>query len=187
MQVKNVVVSCLLSLLAVSNAYAKDNSCMALIGEKGVQMLVQQCIHVSPADHPRCNASNRCYMISEEIVQGCSMLDNDGKKPKYCYFKESIGKKQATLSGVLISGGGMDNKGIGVLTEDGSRVWGYCDINSCSDDLFIPEGEEGTTLNPSLFDKKITVTFANEPNNFRVAGPAGNEVVLFVKKIQFIK
>jgi hypothetical protein len=124
-------------------------------------------------------------MIIEEIDRGCSILGKDGDKLNYCSFRKI--EKQATLTGVLIAGGGQDDSGISVLTDDGRRVWGYCDTNSCSSDLFVPEGEEGKTLNPSMMGQNVSVTFANEPNKSRIAGPAKNDLVLFVKKIQFIK
>jgi len=186
MQVKNVVVSCLLGLLAISNAYAQDNSCRALIGEKRAQMLVKQCRNVSPATHPPCNASNRCDLIIEEIDRGCGMLGKDGNKLNYCGFKIA---KQETLTGVLIGGGGQgfDPDVIIVLTDDGRRAWGYCDIDSCNDNLFESEGEGGNSLNSSLRGKNVSVTFANEPNKSRLAGQDENEMEIFVKKIQFIK
>jgi hypothetical protein len=183
MQVKHVVISCLLGLLAVSNAHAGDKSCKELIGEKRAQMLVKQCINVSPATHPPCNASNSCYMIIEEIDRGCQLLGKDGNKLNYCSFDIA---KQETLTGVLIAGGGMDDNGITVLTDDGRRAWGYCS-DRCGEDMFVSEGEEGTTLNPSMKGKSVSVTFAKEPNKSRIAGPDENEMLIFVKKIQFIK
>lgn len=182
LQVKNVVISCLLGLLAGSYAYAKDNSCRALIGEKRVHMLVQQCINVSPATRPPCNASNRCELIIEEIDRGCRLLGNDGDQLNYCGFNIA---KQATLTGVLIGGGGQDNIGILVLTDDGRRAWAYCD-DRCASNLFVSQGE-GYSLNPSMQGKRVSITFANEPNKSRIVGPDENEMLIFAKKIQFIK
>lgn len=183
MQVKNVVISCLLGLLAGSNAYAKDNSCRALIGEKRAHMLVKQCINVSPATRPPCRASNRCELIIEEIDRGCRLLGNDGDQLNYCGFKIA---KQATLTGVLIGGGGQDDNGILVLTDDGRRAWAYC-ADRCASDLFVSQGEGGDSLNPSMQGKRVSVTYANEPNKSRIVGPDENEMLIFVKKIQFIK
>lgn len=184
MHLTNVVISSLLCLLTAANAYAEAMSCKESIGEKRAQMLVQQCIHVSPATHPPCNASNNCNMIIEEIDRGCGLLGKDADSLNYCSFKIA---EQTTLSGVLIGGGGLDNNGISLLTDDGRRVWGYCDIDSCSDDLFVPEGEDGKTLNPALIGKLVSISLANEPNKSRIAGPDENETLLFVKKVQFVK
>lgn len=183
MQVKNVVISFLFGLLAASSAYGKDNSCRTLIGEKRAHMLVRQCINVSPATHPPCNASNSCEMIIEEIDRGCGMLGKDGDTLNYCSFKIA---KQATLTGVLMGGGGVDDNFIIVLTDDGRRAWAYC-TDRCDSNLFVSQEDEGYSLNPSMVGKKVSVTFANEPNNARIVGPGENEMLIFVKKIQFIK
>jgi len=187
MQVRNVAISCLLGLLAISNAYAKDKSCKESIGGNLAQILVQQCINVSPATHPPCNASNSCGLIFEEIDRGCDILGKDGNKLNYCSSMKI--EKQATLTGVLIGGGGQDDNSIAVLTNDGRRAWAYCS-GRCGDDWFVPEGGdagEGTTLSPRLIGKNVSVTFANEPNKSRIVGPDENEMLVFVKKIQFIK
>jgi hypothetical protein len=183
MQVKNVVTLCLLGLVAVSNVHAEDKSCKELVGEKRAQMLVQQCIHVSPATHPPCNASNSCNLIIEEIDRGCDILGKDGAKLNYCSFKI---EKQATFTGVLIAGGGQDDDGVSVLTDDGRRVWAYCTDN-CGEDMFVPEGEEGMTLKPSLLGKNVSVTIAYERNKVGIAGPSEDDMLFFVKNIQFIK
>lgn len=178
-----LVISFVLGLLAVSNAYAKDNSCRALIGEKPAQMLVRQCINVSPATRPPCNSSNSCELIIDEIDRGCGLLGKDGDALNYCSFKIA---KQATLTGVLIGGGGVDDNAIVVLTDDGRRARAYC-ADRCGDDLFVSREDEGNSLNPAMQGKRVSVSFANEPNKSRIAGPDENEMLIFVKKIQFIK
>lgn len=54
-------------------------ACSSQIGAIEAQALVQQCIAVSPATHPPCNAVNSCAMIRSEIARGCALLDDDAK------------------------------------------------------------------------------------------------------------
>lgn len=49
-------------------------SCYQSIGTARASVLVKQCIQVSPATHPPCNAANACAMITDEIQRGCGML-----------------------------------------------------------------------------------------------------------------
>ena len=44
--------------------------------------MADECLEVSPATHPPCNADNPCQMIWDEIARGCKMLGNDA--PAYC-------------------------------------------------------------------------------------------------------
>lgn len=69
-----------LGLFAVSDALAQ--SCSQEVGADDAQTYVDQCLEVSPATHPPCNAENPCQMIWDEISRGCAMLGNDA--PAYC-------------------------------------------------------------------------------------------------------
>ncbi|WP_277342560.1 hypothetical protein [Pseudomonas viridiflava] len=40
---------------------------------------------------------------------------------------------------------------------------------------------------PPLVGKAVKVTVASEPNNDRIAGPAAEDSLIFVKKIEFVK
>jgi len=51
-------------------------------GASGAAALVQQCIQVSPATHPPCNAQNACAEIEAEIRRSCGLLT--GQKPAFC-------------------------------------------------------------------------------------------------------
>jgi hypothetical protein len=44
--------------------------------------MVEQCLEVSPATHPPCNAANACALIEDEIRRGCTMLGKDA--PAFC-------------------------------------------------------------------------------------------------------
>src|SRR6478609_5678363 len=58
-------------------------SCSNEIGDKAASVLVQQCVQVSPATHPPCNAANSCDLIRDEIKRGCDYLDR-GAQPGFC-------------------------------------------------------------------------------------------------------
>jgi len=67
-------------LFAASGALAQ--SCRQEVGADEAQTYVDQCLEVSPATHPPCNADNPCQLIWDEISRGCAMLGNDA--PAYC-------------------------------------------------------------------------------------------------------
>jgi hypothetical protein len=86
-------------------ASAEDaKSCRETAGDRLSKQYVTQCLEVSPATHPPCNAANSCDLITSEIVRGCQMIHQslvddpkagegkDGvKEPGYCgsYLKGS--------------------------------------------------------------------------------------------------
>jgi hypothetical protein len=57
-------------------------SCNQSIGPAKAHKLVEQCLTVSPATHPPCNAANDCALIQDEIRRGCAFFDKD--KPAFC-------------------------------------------------------------------------------------------------------
>ncbi|WP_338466773.1 hypothetical protein RXV95_14705 [Novosphingobium sp. ZN18A2] len=59
-------------------------SCTESIGAAKAAALVKQCLAVSPATHPPCNADNSCAMIESEIARGCALLGPDGKDETAC-------------------------------------------------------------------------------------------------------
>ncbi len=44
---------------------------------------VRECLRVSPATHPPCNAHNPCAVITAEIRRGCALL-GEGIRPRFC-------------------------------------------------------------------------------------------------------
>ena len=58
-------------------------SCADEIGQADAQVLVDQCIMMSPATHPPCNVANSCEMIRGEIKRGCGFGDTSGN-PDFC-------------------------------------------------------------------------------------------------------
>lgn len=67
---------------AAPAATTAEQSCSQEIGATKAKRLVAQCLEVSPATRPPCNAANACTLITDEIRRGCALLGKDG--PKYC-------------------------------------------------------------------------------------------------------
>ena len=57
-------------------------SCSSEIGASAASKLVQQCLQVSPATHPPCEAENSCAMIESEIKRGCDYIGKG--QPGFC-------------------------------------------------------------------------------------------------------
>ena len=56
--------------------------CATSAGGAKAAKLVDECLEVSPATHPPCNASNACALIVDEITRGCAMIDKGA--PTFC-------------------------------------------------------------------------------------------------------
>ena len=69
-----------ISIFAAGQAFAEG--CIDEVGADEAQTYVDQCLEVSPATRPPCNADNPCQMIRDEIARGCAMLGNDA--PEFC-------------------------------------------------------------------------------------------------------
>ena len=70
-----------------SNATVTSNAgldvpCATSAGGAKAAKLVDECLEVSPATHPPCNASNACALIVDEITRGCAMIDKGA--PTFC-------------------------------------------------------------------------------------------------------
>jgi hypothetical protein len=61
---------------------APEKPCRETAGAEKAKTLVQQCLEVSPATHPPCNAANACSLIVDEIARGCAMIEKDA--PAFC-------------------------------------------------------------------------------------------------------
>ena len=57
-------------------------ACSAAVGAERSQRLVEECLAVSPATHPPCNAQNSCVLIIDEIKRGCSLVGRNA--PQFC-------------------------------------------------------------------------------------------------------
>jgi hypothetical protein len=68
--------------LTLIHPAAAETSCNRSIGPAKAHRLVEQCLMVSPATHPPCNAENTCALIQDEIRRGCALLGKDA--PAFC-------------------------------------------------------------------------------------------------------
>ena len=64
------------------NPNGPSTSCRKEIGKAAAKQLVKQCLQVSPATHPPCNAENACSLIRNEIGRGCRLLGT--RAPDFC-------------------------------------------------------------------------------------------------------
>lgn len=73
-------------LLTVTPGEALAQSCDNEVGAELAATYVEQCIEVSPATRPPCNAENTCELIRNEIARGCAGLAEDMPEgvPDFC-------------------------------------------------------------------------------------------------------
>lgn len=57
-------------------------TCLNAVGIERSRQLVNECLQVSPATHPPCNAQNACAMIVDEIKRGCALIGQGA--PGFC-------------------------------------------------------------------------------------------------------
>jgi hypothetical protein len=62
---------------------AMDKSCTGELGLTKAKILAAQCIQVSPATRPPCNANNPCALMRDEINRGCALRDATAR-PTFC-------------------------------------------------------------------------------------------------------
>jgi hypothetical protein len=77
-----VLAGCATANPPVTSVATNEGSCRQSVSDERARQLVQQCMRVSPATHPPCNASNSCALIEDEIRRGCGMLGKDA--PGFC-------------------------------------------------------------------------------------------------------
>jgi hypothetical protein len=78
----SIVLSCAASAEEPAPAQSTGAPCSQSAGDAKANEYVRQCLEVSPATHPPCNAANACELIIDEIRRGCAMLPGD--RPAYC-------------------------------------------------------------------------------------------------------
>jgi hypothetical protein len=59
---------------SASAALSTTGTCLNAVGIERSRQLVNECIQVSPATHPPCNAQNACSLIVDEIKRGCALI-----------------------------------------------------------------------------------------------------------------
>ena len=57
-------------------------TCLNAVGIERSRQLVNECLQVSPATHPPCNAQNACSLIVDEIKRGCALIGQGA--PRFC-------------------------------------------------------------------------------------------------------
>lgn len=58
-------------------------SCLQGVGAERARKLTEECMAVSPATRPPCNAQNSCVLIIDEIKRGCRLLGQTA--PIFCH------------------------------------------------------------------------------------------------------
>ena len=59
-----------------------EKSCAESAGKQKAKEMVNQCLQVSPATHPPCNAQNSCQLIEDEIRRSCKLIGAGA--PAFC-------------------------------------------------------------------------------------------------------
>ncbi|HEY0587798.1 MAG TPA: hypothetical protein VGD52_16810 [Pseudoduganella sp.] len=90
------------------------------------------------------------------------------------------------VKGKLVDGGGGDDMGVTILSDQGKKINAYC-AGQCGDWFVAAADGEYMTLNPKLKGKAVTATIATERNAGRVAGPGDDERFKFIKRITLAK
>jgi hypothetical protein len=67
---------------ASSAAVSTKGTCLNAVGIERSRQLVNECLQVSPATHPPCNAQNACSLIVDEIKRGCGLIGQGA--PGFC-------------------------------------------------------------------------------------------------------
>jgi hypothetical protein len=67
---------------ASSTAPSTTGTCLNAVGIERSRQLVNECLQVSPATHPPCNAQNACSLIVDEIKRGCALIGQGA--PGFC-------------------------------------------------------------------------------------------------------
>ena len=63
-------------------AVSSTGTCLNAVGIQRSRQLVNECLQVSPATHPPCNAQNACSLIVDEIKRGCGLIGQGA--PGFC-------------------------------------------------------------------------------------------------------
>jgi hypothetical protein len=67
---------------SASASPSSTGTCLNAVGIERSRQLVNECIQVSPATHPPCNAQNACSLIVDEIKRGCALIGQGA--PGFC-------------------------------------------------------------------------------------------------------
>ncbi len=171
---------CLLALAGGAGAQAAERSCAAELGPRGAAVLVQQCLTVSPATRPPCNAANSCQMIESEILRGCALVGSEAAP--FC----DVPAKAGVMTGTLVGGGGVDDLQLVIRRDDGSRVSVYCKVDGC-EKWFDTDQDEVQSLKKAWAGRRVGITVRIVRNDGAIAGPGDDELVPLAVKVTFLK
>lgn len=172
---------CLLAALTCSSSSAAEPSCAQQMGLQRATLLAQQCRQVSPATRPPCNAANSCAMIIDEVTRSCELLGEKSEGIKVCNNIDRAGSFQ----GYLFSGGGIDAENVTVMTDQGERIFAYCN-GQCSNLFSAPDKNEVVVLRKALAGKRVAIDVTIERNAGRIPGPDDNDRIPVLKRIKLL-
>lgn len=72
----------IIKITSASAIATESHACRQERGLAAARLLVDQCLRVSPATHPPCNADNECALIQAEIRRGCDIIGSAA--PGFC-------------------------------------------------------------------------------------------------------
>lgn len=172
----------LLTALTCCLSSAAEPSCAQQMGLQRATLLAKQCLDVSPATHPPCNAANSCPLIIDELTRSCDQIGGESKGLKFCKTVERAGAFQ----GYLFSGGGTDAVSITVMTDKGERIRAYC-MQYCGDLFSEPDENEVVDLRKDRVGRRVAVDVTIERNAGRIPGPDDNDRIALVKRLKLLE
>lgn len=90
----------------------------------------------------------------------------------------------ASVVGVLVGGGGIDDMRVEVRDAKGRIVTAYC-LDRCGDIFGEPDANEVVNVKKRYRNRKVKLDYESEMNKDRIAG-AGEERLEFVKKLELL-
>lgn len=91
----------------------------------------------------------------------------------------------ASVTGVLVSGGGIDDMSLTIKSRKGEEIYVFC-TTRCGDWFGPRDNDDVVSLRKGLAGRKVKVTYAEEENRDRIAGPSSDERLNFLKKLEWL-
>lgn len=91
----------------------------------------------------------------------------------------------ASVTGVLVSGGGIDDMSLTIKSRKGEEIYVFC-TPRCGDWFGPRDKDDMVSLRMGLAGKRVRVTYAEEENRDRIAGPSGDERLNFLKTLEWL-
>ncbi len=90
----------------------------------------------------------------------------------------------ASMVGVLVGGGGIDDMRVDVRDAKGKIITAYC-LDRCGDIFEQPDADEVVKLKARYRNRRVKLDYDSDMNKDRIAG-AGEERLEFVKKLEIL-